>query len=96
MEITEHTRFGGGLHGLRMLGILPVPIFGRMAFRAALRADVTTIGGRDGRMVIRQRHGQGSIGSLADHAQRMDTAKPLSKTSDISSRAIPLESHRAK
>ena len=59
MEITEHTRFGGELHGLRMLGILPVPIFGRMAFRTALRADVTTIGGRNGRMVVRQRHGQG-------------------------------------
>ena len=42
MEITEHTRFGGGLHGLRMLESFQCRYSGRMAFRAALRADVTT------------------------------------------------------
>ena len=57
VEIAEHGLLGGGLHRLGVVRALPVPVFGRMAFRAALRADVTAVR-RDRRMAGRQRHGQ--------------------------------------
>ena len=66
VKITEHGLSGGRLHGLGVLRTLPVPIFCSMAFGAALRADVAAVRWRDRRMAGRQRHGKGSIGSVAE------------------------------